>query len=174
MPGALVAIGLKSPRYSAGALGLRSKVSMWLGPPQSHTTRIDLGLLRRASSARLCRRNRSVKPREHSPPRPMRTNERRLKVPGHRAEEAIRISPLNMANDINVTGSSFRIKEEVSLPGAFVLVSMKPHSCRSRRNTMRVGLISYRAAEHDAVGNHLWEKLAFFLERAAEVRVFIE
>ncbi len=33
MPGTLVAIGLNSPRNSAGAFGLRSYMSIWLGPP---------------------------------------------------------------------------------------------------------------------------------------------
>ena len=33
MPGTLVAIGLKEPRISAGASGLGSQVSSWLGPP---------------------------------------------------------------------------------------------------------------------------------------------
>ena len=33
MPGTFVAIGLNSPRYSAGASGFGSKVSRWLGPP---------------------------------------------------------------------------------------------------------------------------------------------
>src|SRR5258707_1104914 len=33
MPGALVAIGWNGPRISAGALGLGSQVSIWLGPP---------------------------------------------------------------------------------------------------------------------------------------------
>ena len=32
-PGVLVEMGLKGPRISLGALGLRSKVSSWLGPP---------------------------------------------------------------------------------------------------------------------------------------------
>src|SRR4051812_7165218 len=34
MPGTAVAIGLYGPRISAGASGLRSQVSRWLGPPQ--------------------------------------------------------------------------------------------------------------------------------------------
>src|SRR5262245_23393 len=29
------------PRYSAGAFGLGSKVSRWLGPPPSHSNRMD-------------------------------------------------------------------------------------------------------------------------------------
>src|SRR5206468_5668005 len=41
MPGTLVAIGLNSPRTSTGALGLRSYMSMWLGPPASHSRMTD-------------------------------------------------------------------------------------------------------------------------------------
>src|SRR5690606_37916448 len=33
MPGTFVVTGLNSPRTSAGASGLRSQVSKWLGPP---------------------------------------------------------------------------------------------------------------------------------------------
>src|SRR5712692_2270002 len=33
MPGTLVLIGLNSPRMLAGASGLGSQMSMWLGPP---------------------------------------------------------------------------------------------------------------------------------------------
>ena len=44
MPGTLVRIGRNSPRYSDGASGLRSNVSMWLGLPQSHRTIIDFAL----------------------------------------------------------------------------------------------------------------------------------
>ena len=42
-PGTTVGIGANSPRYSAGACGLRSKVSMWLIPPHSQSTISDLG-----------------------------------------------------------------------------------------------------------------------------------
>src|SRR5579883_840413 len=41
-PGTLVLIGLNSPRTSTGAFGLRSYMSMWLGPPASHTRMTDL------------------------------------------------------------------------------------------------------------------------------------
>jgi glycosyltransferase involved in cell wall biosynthesis len=39
---------------------------------------------------------------------------------------------------------------------------------------MRVALLSYNAQAQDAVGNQLAEKAAFFLERGAEVRVFVQ
>jgi hypothetical protein len=40
-PGVRVAIVANGPRYSAGALGLGSKRSRWLGPPPSQTSKID-------------------------------------------------------------------------------------------------------------------------------------
>src|SRR5262249_31687433 len=39
---------------------------------------------------------------------------------------------------------------------------------------MRVGLISCNGQARDAVGNHLAEKLAFFVDRGAAVRVFLQ
>src|SRR5260370_16674986 len=39
---------------------------------------------------------------------------------------------------------------------------------------MRVALLSYNALAGDAIGNQVAERLAFFLERGADVRVFIE
>ena len=36
-PGKLVAVGWNGPRYSTGASGFKSHMSMWLGPP-SRTT----------------------------------------------------------------------------------------------------------------------------------------
>lgn len=39
---------------------------------------------------------------------------------------------------------------------------------------MRVGLLSYNARAHDAVGNHVAETAAFFLERGAAVRVVVQ
>jgi glycosyltransferase involved in cell wall biosynthesis len=39
---------------------------------------------------------------------------------------------------------------------------------------MRVALLSYNARSGDAIGNQVAEKLAFFLERGADVRVFVE
>src|SRR5205823_2625702 len=45
---------------------------------------------------------------------------------------------------------------------------------RSRRNPMRVALLSHNAQAGDAIGNQIAEKLAFFLDRGADVRVFVE
>jgi glycosyltransferase involved in cell wall biosynthesis len=39
---------------------------------------------------------------------------------------------------------------------------------------MRVALLSYNARAGDAIGNQIAEKLAFFLERGADVRLFVE
>ena len=39
---------------------------------------------------------------------------------------------------------------------------------------MRVALISFNGQARNAIGNHLAEKLAFFLERGADVRVFLQ
>src|SRR5690348_998607 len=41
-------------------------------------------------------------------------------------------------------------------------------------SAMRVALLSHNAQARDAIGNQVAEKLAFFRERAAEVRVFVE
>src|SRR6266852_735451 len=39
---------------------------------------------------------------------------------------------------------------------------------------MRVALLSYNAQAGDAIGNQVAEKLTFFLERGADVRVLVE
>jgi len=39
---------------------------------------------------------------------------------------------------------------------------------------MRVALLSYNAQVHNAVGNHIAEKVRFFQERGAEVRLFVQ
>src|SRR2546421_203865 len=39
---------------------------------------------------------------------------------------------------------------------------------------MRVALLSYNARAHDAIGNHIAETAAFFHERGAAVRVFVQ
>src|ERR1700738_4084059 len=39
---------------------------------------------------------------------------------------------------------------------------------------MRVALLSGNAPRHNAVGNHIAEKVRFFQERGAEVRVFVQ
>ena len=41
MPGTLVRMTPNSPRYSAGASGLGSHMSMWLGPPRIHRMMTD-------------------------------------------------------------------------------------------------------------------------------------
>src|SRR5262249_13813730 len=42
MPDVRVGMVVNGPRYSAGALGLGSKVSRWLGAPQSQSSRTEL------------------------------------------------------------------------------------------------------------------------------------
>ena len=49
VPGILVLIGLNSPRMFAGASGLGSQISMWLGPP---CRKIMITVLATAESAR--------------------------------------------------------------------------------------------------------------------------
>ena len=39
---------------------------------------------------------------------------------------------------------------------------------------MRVALLSHNARAGDAIGNQLAEKLGFFLERGADVRIFLD
>ncbi len=62
MPGADVSIGLNVPRYSAGASGFMSQVSMCDAPPLSQMRIADLATLRRgvsvgAANARAARSN---------------------------------------------------------------------------------------------------------------------
>jgi hypothetical protein len=62
-PAAFVSIGLNSPRYSSGASGFRSHMSMVAGPPPSHTRMTPSAFAPRArprSSAR--RASGSVSP----------------------------------------------------------------------------------------------------------------
>src|SRR5688572_8920751 len=76
-PGTLVLIGLNSPLTSAGAEGLRSYMSMWLGPPASHTRMIDLRFVLLPSARALS------KPGSVSPPSvsaPTRSIDRRFRV----------------------------------------------------------------------------------------------
>src|SRR5262245_11734275 len=62
-PGAEVAIGLNSPRISAGASGLRLTMSWWLGPPRRLKRMTDLaGPRGRAGPASARRRRESPTP----------------------------------------------------------------------------------------------------------------
>ena len=45
MPGTLVLIGLHMPRYSTGASGFISYISMWPGPPSSHSRITEVSFL---------------------------------------------------------------------------------------------------------------------------------
>jgi hypothetical protein len=77
MPGTFVLIGLNSPRNSAGALGFKSYMSIWLGPPACQIRITDRrGVLDAFSAAR-----RRSNPGSVSPPRarlPTFKNVRRL------------------------------------------------------------------------------------------------
>src|SRR5437764_7831190 len=44
----------------------------------------------------------------------------------------------------------------------------------SRRNPMRVAFLSGNAPRHNAVGNQIAEKVRFFQERGAEIRLFVQ
>ena len=76
MPGTAVAIGANSPRYSTGASGFMSHVSIWLGPPKRKImiARFARG---RAVAAAACRASRSGRPRPSIPSPSPSTNCRR-------------------------------------------------------------------------------------------------
>ena len=77
--GTLVAIGLNSPRYSAGASGFRSHVSMWLGPPpfQIRMTEVSFAA-RREPPGRPAARSTSASVRPARPSKPALRKLRRL------------------------------------------------------------------------------------------------
>src|SRR5687767_11031869 len=85
IPGAEVAIGRNSPRYSNGASGLRSNVSMWLGPPHSHSTMIDFPLELFAPAVAASKRNSSGNDKLANPASPSCNRARRFKVPMQRS-----------------------------------------------------------------------------------------
>ena len=65
--GALVATGLKLPRYSAGASGFMSQVSMCDAPPLSQIMIADFAALRRGRRRGAGRAVRQVEPEEAQP-----------------------------------------------------------------------------------------------------------
>ena len=80
MPGTVVRMGLKGPRYSAGAAGLRSYVSRWLGPPHIQNKMTDVSAGTAASTARTVSRPGRVNPPQLSSP--ARRKSRRSMGPG--------------------------------------------------------------------------------------------
>src|SRR5215510_2770831 len=68
MPGTLVEIGLNSPRTSIGAFGLRSKLSIWEGPPGMKMLMTDLWELPVPALASKERRLESDNPPAAIPP----------------------------------------------------------------------------------------------------------
>ena len=73
-PGVRVAIVVKGPRISAGALGLGSKVSRWLGAPHSQRSRTDLA--RRGRSFAAVKFGRPLKPSAKGDTNPAFANQR--------------------------------------------------------------------------------------------------
>ena len=100
MPGTFVAIGLNSPRISAGASGLGSNVSCCGGPPWSQRKMTFLALPKLRSSGSRSRRRRRRRPSParargarapgHSGPRPARARGGGCAPPGRRPESKIR------------------------------------------------------------------------------------
>src|SRR5581483_5269027 len=80
MPGADVSIGLNSPRYSAGAFGLRSQVSMCDAPPLSQIRMVDLACLRALAAGLLAAGARRGKCRPQKPTPPATRKVRRLRA----------------------------------------------------------------------------------------------
>src|SRR5690242_11091899 len=85
MPGTLVSIAPNGPRYSAGARGLGSQVSMWPGPPlsQNRITLLPAADERTAPSAR--RRAKSARVNPPTPSAPAVRKLRREKERGNAA-----------------------------------------------------------------------------------------
>src|SRR5262245_19106240 len=74
-------MGLNSPRYSAGALGLRSQVSMCDAPPLSQIRMVDLACLRPWAAGLLAAARAGVgKGRPQNPTLPATRNVRRLRA----------------------------------------------------------------------------------------------
>ena len=85
--GTLVAMGLNSPRTSAGAAGFRSHVSCWAGPPHMKSRMHAFARGRDAGSNALRACNSCGRPNPRRPSEPARRNSRRpigaaLKKPG--------------------------------------------------------------------------------------------
>ena len=80
-PGAVVAIGWNGPRMSVGALGFRSKVSRWLGPPHMNRKMQRFAwpkpLLSFAIAGDVCARRRSGNVRPMAPSAPAWSTARR-------------------------------------------------------------------------------------------------
>src|SRR5262245_40841528 len=78
MPGTFVRMVPNSPRYSAGASGLGSHMSMWLGPPRIHRMMTELRRVAAAEFACASWRNSSASDRPALPSTPALTKPRRL------------------------------------------------------------------------------------------------
>src|SRR5262245_31939671 len=83
-PGVLVSMVANGPRYSEGASGFGSNMSMWLGAPQSQTNRIDLARPRGLAATG---RAEPATPRAAAVDVAARRNERRVIPPQVRARK---------------------------------------------------------------------------------------
>ena len=129
MPGTLVAIGLNSPRTSAGASGLGSQVSCCGGPPRWKRTMQALALPRVAPAAR-ARRSRAGSDRPKALRPPTRSHSRRVR-PSHRRGPLLRMlhtagSPWT-ATPAVVPGS---IPRERGVPTVFPRLGVRGNSGR--------------------------------------------
>ena len=85
MPGTFVLIGMKSPRYSLGASGFKSYISMCGGPPGIHTKMTEVSLPDVPFGALFaCASSSPANPKPHAAP-PISMNERRVTGPGQNA-----------------------------------------------------------------------------------------
>src|SRR5262249_37245328 len=102
-PGSEVAIGLNSPRISAGACGFMSNMSMWLGPPSRLNMMTERALPRGGVSPPVARNRRGKVQPPNSAKAPTRSSSRRV-TPSHVLAPGPRIfsmaeSPLSQRND---------------------------------------------------------------------------
>ena len=85
MPGTLVLIGMNSPRYSLGASGFMSYISMCGGPPGSQTKITEVSLPDTPGAAFFaCASSKPERPSPHAVP-PTSRNDRRETGPGQNA-----------------------------------------------------------------------------------------
>jgi hypothetical protein len=79
IPGTAVAMGLKGPPCSVP--GLRSKVSLWLGPPAIHSRMHDFGRALAAAAPRASAGNQPDSEDAITPAVDSRSHSRRLRAP---------------------------------------------------------------------------------------------
>src|SRR5579871_5284101 len=106
MPGTFVSIVPNSPRYSSGASGLGSHMSIWLGPPRIHRMMTEFASFRLADSgvAFASKRSKSARPKPAKPSMPARKKPRRsgakdAKASRQPSEEVRRFTGILRQND---------------------------------------------------------------------------